>query len=625
MDENRTENSNYEPNFVMKDPDDTQNSSPFSADADRGAGGGRGTDAVDDPGAAGFGATVSAPNPGSSTGAGSDANTAYGAGAGSGASGFSTSDFDPNTGSGASSGFDTGAGFGTSGSAPNPGSGATGFGPNTGGGMSGFDTGAYAGASGSNGISYTGSYTDPRDNFRSSGSQNSTDWNGSYGNDAYSGGNYYGCSDNVYQGGGQTYETPNGFENNGAFTDPYDAAAGDSASWDNQNGLGKVHKKHRKAPRKPSPQVTFTRRSLAWVIVLCMVVSGGVGFGGAAAANAIWGNKTAASTKTGSVKTTGYTLEDATGSNKTVQEITEEARPSVVEIQTESVASDSWMQQYVTQGAGSGVIITEDGYIVTNNHVIEGASKITVTTSDQKEYEAELVGTDSITDVAVLKIKASGLTPVTYGNSDQLAVGDLAVAIGNPLGELGGTVTAGIISALDRELAIDGKTMTLLQTDSSINPGNSGGGLFNGDGQLIGIVVAKSSGSDVEGLGFAIPINKAADVAQQIMDKGYVSGQPSTGMSYTESSGQSSSMDRLFNNGQSATYVYIAAVEGENAQKAGFQKGDMVYAVDGTEITSFNTLSSIVTSHSVGDKLKYTVIRNGQQMDITLTLEEKTS
>ena len=143
--------------------------------------------------------------------------------------------------------------------------------------------------------------------------------------------------------------------------------------------------------------------------------------------------------------------------------------------------------------------------------------------------------------------------------------------------------------------------------------------------RLIGIVVAKSSGSDVEGLGFAIPINKAADVAQQILENGYVSGQPSTGMSYTESSGQSSTMDRLFNNGQSTTYVYIAAVDGTNAQKAGFQKGDMVYAVDGTEITSFNTLSSIVTSHSVGDKLKFTIVRNGQKMDLTLTLEEKTS
>lgn len=546
MDENRTDNTNYEPNFIMTDPDESGAAA---------AGGAAGTDA---------------------------ALNSAGAGA---------------------------AGTGT-GSSPN-----------------GADPSAYSNGSGSSGFNaatYTGSYTDPRDNFRKSNSQyevNQYDGQyGTYGSRAYGSGAYGSYSNDT-----KTYGTPNDFENSGGFTDPYDTSAGDSASWDNQNGLGKVHKKRKKAPRKPSPQVTFTRRSLTWLIVLCMIVSGGVGFGGAAAANALFGNDTPSSAKAGSVKTTGYTLEDATGSNKTVQEITKEARPSVVEIKTESVSSDSWMQQYVTQGAGSGVIITSDGYIVTNNHVIEGASKITVTTSDQQEYDAELVGTDPITDIAVLKIKAEGLTPATYGNSDQLAVGDMAVAIGNPLGELGGTVTAGIISALDRELAIDGKTMTLLQTDSSINPGNSGGGLFNGDGQLIGIVVAKSSGSDVEGLGFAIPINKAADVAQQILENGYVSGQPSTGMSYTESSGQSSTMDRLFNNGQSTTYVYIAAVDGTNAQKAGFQKGDMVYAVDGTEITSFNTLSSIVTSHSVGDKLKFTIVRNGQKMDLTLTLEEKTS
>ena len=164
------------------------------------------------------------------------------------------------------------------------------------------------------------------------------------------------------------------------------------------------------------------------------------------------------------------------------------------------------MQQYVTEGAGSGAVMTADGYIMTNNHVIDGASKITVTTSDDKEYEAKLVGTDSITDIAVLKISAKNLTPATYGNSDQLAVGDMAVAIGNPLGELGGTVSAGIISALDRELAIDGKTMTLLQTDASINPGNSGGRTCStATGSIIGIVVAKSSGSNVEGLGFCDP------------------------------------------------------------------------------------------------------------------------
>lgn len=428
-------------------------------------------------------------------------------------------------------------------------------------------------------------------------------------------------------------------EQTGAFRDPRDgfkknhgeanyynaynssSSYGDSASWDNHNGLGKVHKKKKK---KTSPPVTLTRRSLVLIITLCVVLSGTFGIGGAALTTKLLDNNTVPS-KTGNIKSAGYTLEDATGSSLTVQQITEKCKASVVEIKTESVASDSWMQQYVTQGAGSGVVISDNGYIVTNNHVIDGAGKITVTTIDKKEYEAKLVGTDSITDVAVLKIKAKGLTPATYGNSDQLQVGSLAVAIGNPLGELGGTVTAGIISALDRQLVIDGKTMNLLQTDSSINPGNSGGGLFNGNGQLIGIVVAKSSGSDIEGLGFAIPINTAAEVAQQIIDKGYVSGQPSTGMSYTESKNIGNAIDQFFGGGQSSGGVYIHSVDGKNAKKAGFMAGDLVYAVNDTKINTFDDLSSIITSHKVGDKVRYTIIRNGQSLNLTLELEEKTA
>ena len=404
-----------------------------------------------------------------------------------------------------------------------------------------------------------------------------------------------------------------------------------TSSWSSSDGVTRTHRakgvKKPKKPRQPGRPVSLTRKSLALLIALCVVVSAFFGFGGSYLANALNGGHSGSS-KTASVSKNGYKLEDATGSKMTVQEVTNKTKDSVVEIKTESVSADAWMQQYVTEGAGSGVVMTADGYIMTNNHVIDGASKITVTTSDDKEYEAKLVGTDSITDIAVLKISAKNLTPATYGNSDQLAVGDMAVAIGNPLGELGGTVSAGIISALDRELAIDGKTMTLLQTDASINPGNSGGGLFNGDGQLIGIVVAKSSGSNVEGLGFAIPINKAADVAQQIMDKGYVSDQPSTGMSYAESS-QGNGAAQFFGNNQdsqsqsSSAAVYIQEVTGTNAKKAGFQSGDLVYAVDGTKITSFNTLSSIVTSHKVGDKLTYTIVRGNQTKEIKLTLEEK--
>lgn len=432
----------------------------------------------------------------------------------------------------------------------------------------------------------------------------------------------YGDPFSGQQSSGQYYEQQYGQQTgNGAYT----------SSWNSSDGVTRTHRakdvKKPKKPCQPSKPVSLTRKSLALLIALCVVVSALFGFGGSYLANALNGGHSG-SNKTASVSKNGYKLEDATGSKMTVQEVTNKTKDSVVEIKTESVSADAWMQQYVTEGAGSGVVMTADGYIMTNNHVIDGASKITVTTSDDKEYEAKLVGTDSITDIAVLKISAKNLTPATYGNSDQLAVGDMAVAIGNPLGELGGTVSAGIISALDRELAIDGKTMTLLQTDASINPGNSGGGLFNGDGQLIGIVVAKSSGSNVEGLGFAIPINKAADVAQQLMDKGYVSDQPSTGMSYAESS-QGNGTAQFFGNSQdsqsqsSSAAVYIQEVTGTNAKKAGFQSGDLVYAVDGTRITSFNTLSSIVTSHKVGDKLTYTIVRGNQTKEIKLTLEEK--
>jgi serine protease Do len=378
-------------------------------------------------------------------------------------------------------------------------------------------------------------------------------------------------------------------------------------------------------PIKKKKKVSFTRGTLALLIIVCLLLSSVCGFGGALAYNTLFGSSPIASSNqtvsTGTTaNTTGYTLESATGSTMTIQQITDAAQPSVVEIRTEGIMSDSWMQQYVTQGAGSGVIISSDGYIMTNNHVINGANKITVTTSDKQSFDAKLVGTDSTNDVAVLKVNASGLTPAVYGNSDELSVGELAVAIGNPLGELGGTVTAGIISAKDRQLSIDGKTMTLLQTDSSINPGNSGGGLFNGNGQLIGLVVAKSSGSDVEGLGFAIPINTAADVAQQLMTNGYVKNQPWTGMTYTEGS---SGFESFF--GINSPSVYIYSVNTDVAKKAGFEPGDLVSEIDGKKVTSIDDLTSIITSHKVGDKLTFKIIRNNQEKELTLQLQEKTA
>lgn len=210
------------------------------------------------------------------------------------------------------------------------------------------------------------------------------------------------------------------------------------------------------------------------------------------------------------------------------------ASDSVVEITTESVQTGSYFNQYVATGAGSGVIISADGYIVTNDHVISGANSIAVRLHDGTTLDAALVATDAKTDLAVIRVQAQGLIPATLGTSADLVVGQPVVAIGNPLGRLGGTVTDGIISAKDRVISIDGEHMTLLQTNAAVNPGNSGGGLFDAQARLVGVVNSKSSGSDVEGLGFAIPIDTARPVIEQLITQGYVSGRPSLGMELVE-------------------------------------------------------------------------------------------
>ncbi len=216
----------------------------------------------------------------------------------------------------------------------------------------------------------------------------------------------------------------------------------------------------------------------------------------------------------------------ALGSGISIADIASMNSDSVVEITISATATNVLLGKYTTTGSGSGVIISSDGYILTNNHVVESAKDINIRLHDGTEYVAKVIGTDSKTDIAVLKVDATNLKPVTIGDSDKLVVGETAVVIGNPLGELGGTVTNGIISALEREITLDGSKMNLIQTNAAINPGNSGGGLFNSKGELVGIVVAKSSGLDIEGLGFAIPINDVKDVISDILNLGYVSGRP---------------------------------------------------------------------------------------------------
>ena len=201
--------------------------------------------------------------------------------------------------------------------------------------------------------------------------------------------------------------------------------------------------------------------------------------------------------------------------NMTIPQVVELVADTVVEITTTNIVTDRFYGQYVTSGAGSGVIIREDGYIVTNHHVIEDARSVTVRLTDGSEFSASYVGSDVANDIAVIKINATGLTPAR-GSSSELTVGQDVIAIGNPLGTLGGTVTDGIISALDRKIKVDGYEMTLMQTNAAINPGNSGGGLFNMSGELIGIVNAKQSDTGIEGLGFAIPISVVNESLEKI-------------------------------------------------------------------------------------------------------------
>ena len=322
------------------------------------------------------------------------------------------------------------------------------------------------------------------------------------------------------------------------------------------------------------------------------------------------------------------TAASSSGSSLTTEQVADLVSPSVVVITTEQVVYSQWSwygQNQVESGAGSGVIISSDGYILTCAHVVDGASTITVTIGD-KDYTATLVGEDTTSDIAVIKIDADGLTPATVGNSDSLKVGQSVMAVGNPLGELGGTVTGGMISALNRSVTIQGSsstnTMSLIQMDASVSPGNSGGGLFNMNGELIGIVNAKSSSSDAEGLGFAIPINDAIKVAQELMENGYVTGRPYLGITYVAVEDAQTAAQL----GVNAYGVYIVdVVKGGPAEKAGLQAGDRIVSIDGSEIAAKDDLSTLMQKHAAGDTLSFTVARGGQMQTVSVTLSEKTA
>ena len=297
-----------------------------------------------------------------------------------------------------------------------------------------------------------------------------------------------------------------------------------------------------------------------------------------------------------------------------LQQIYERNIPSVVSITAVGTR---------TTATGTGVVLSEKGYLVTNSHVIEEAQSLRVKLTDERELTAKVVGSDPVSDLAVLYVAAGDLVPAQFGDSDNLRVGDMVVAIGDPLGvELRGTMTDGIISAISRDVQVDGRSMNLIQTNAALNSGNSGGPLINSFGQVIGINTMKigtfTDSTGVEGLGFAIPSATVQEVVNQLITQGYVSGRPWLGIQ-----GESfSSYYRRFY--QLPQGVYITEVEaGSPAQTAGLMRGDIITRADDSPVSDMETLNSLLYTHSAGDTMLLTVYRGGHQGNVEITLTEK--
>lgn len=364
-----------------------------------------------------------------------------------------------------------------------------------------------------------------------------------------------------------------------------------------------------KPPKDSSPYVS--KKLLALCLVITIIASSALG--------AFIGSKFLGSSNKSHSNLSESSLAKATGSKLTVSQIVAKNADAVVEIVVEAESMGFFGETQIVEGAGSGVIVNADGYIVTNYHVIDGAKTVQITLHNGNSYKAKIVGGDNANDIAVLKINAKDLTVATLGDSSNVSVGDLAVAIGNPLGQLGGTATTGIVSALDRSLTIDGRTLNLMQTDAAINPGNSGGGLFNGAGELIGIVDAKTSATEVEGLAFAIPINSVKDIIDSLITDGKVPGKPSIGISIYDVSEENAQNYELDGEG-----VYVAEVTGDNAEKAGLKEGDKIIKYNGSLIENSEDLIKKVREGKVGDTVTLTISRDGQKMIIKTKLEEST-
>ncbi|WP_418325294.1 S1C family serine protease [Ruminococcus sp.] len=431
-------------------------------------------------------------------------------------------------------------------------------------------------------------------------------------------------SQNTSSGYSNNYQNPNTNAYDNYQSNGYTAQNQQSQNVYNSQPYGTApnHSANAKPPKAKKPKKQrkpISRGGIAIALAVTMVFSCGLGFGGGYFANKV-NTSTSGSlniTKTSNSGTT--TTASSTSKANSTSEIVKKTADSVVEISTESVVTGSFAQQYVQQGAGSGVIISQDGYILTNNHVINGANSVKVRLRDGTEYDATIIGSDSDNDIALLKVNATGLSPATFGDSNSLAVGDYVVAIGNPLGELGGTVTDGIISALARKVTIEDTQMTLLQTNAQVNPGNSGGGLFNANGELVGIVNAKQSATEVEGIAFAIPINNVLDILSDLKEYGYVTGKVDLGIDFTDIT----SDETAFYYGVNQTGCYVLSVDsGSNAEKAGVTRGDLVTKVNDTDVSSSSDITAALEKAEVGDTVTFTVSRRGTSKTISFVLEE---
>ncbi len=303
-----------------------------------------------------------------------------------------------------------------------------------------------------------------------------------------------------------------------------------------------------------------------------------------------------------------------------VEEIAKRVGPSIVGISCTSIVQ-SYFGAQQSESGGSGIIIDDKGHIVTNYHVIEGGSKIKVKLTSGNEYEASVVGGDEKTDIAVIKIAAKEeLHVAQVGNSDEVEVGSLAVAIGNPLAsELFGTVTAGVISGVNRTMTVGQRDMNLIQTDAAISPGNSGGALINKYGEVIGINSVKLVDDAAEGLGFAIPMNEAVPIVQDLMKYGYVKGRPMIGVSVREITRELA----YYNNLLVEEGLYIMSVtEGSGADKAGLQRGDIITKFDGQKVTTATQMNKIRDKHKAGQSVNVTILRGNVERNVKITLTE---